>query len=242
MINCYIILWFLYLIEQSISLLFLFINWYVHDIWLLELDLYDKLIQKLTKYTKKIGANWTHGMSFVSLNQINPGLISHWDMITLQETLLSGAWESEWLFPVWCSLINWWSCKILQITPSSQKLVPSSALIYPTYVCSLSTSFTVCVRPAECTTHYCCGLFLWFLCNFVSWPHELTLVVSGRGHQHYILAPSGCHITMSVCQSVAQICLEHSISDLQVDIDFQSNIITIQSEPITLLSWSPYNQ
>ena len=149
---------------------------------------------------------------------------------------MSGAWELEWLFPVWCSLINWWSCKILQITPSSQKLVSSSALVYPTYVCPLSTSFTVCVRPAECTTHYCCGLFLWFLCNFVSWPHELTLVVSGRGHQHYILAPSGCHITMSVCQSVAQICLEHSISDLQIDIDFQSNIITIQWEPITLLS------
>ena len=35
----------------------------------------------------------------------------------------------------------------------SETLVPSSALVYPTYVCSLSTSFTICVRPAECTIH-----------------------------------------------------------------------------------------
>ena len=145
-------------------------------------------------------------MSFVSLNRINPGLISHWDMITLQETLLSGAWELEWLFPVWCSLINWWSCKILQITPKfSETLVPSSALVYPTYVCSLSTSFTVCVRPAECTTHYCCGLFLWFLCNFVSWlPMRLLPLVKVPMVTNIIcLASSGVQgVTMSVCLSV----------------------------------------
>ena len=131
-------------------------------------------------------------------------LLFHWTKLT-QAWLAIGTWS---LYKRHCTVV--WgmrirmavSCLVLtyqlmimqnfaNYSKFSETLVPSSALVYPTYVCSLSTSFTICVRPAECTTHYCCGLFLWFLCNFVSWLNALILVKSTHGHQQWFLAPSG---------------------------------------------------
>ena len=87
--------------------------------------------------------------------------IGHWDMITLQGIVV---WSWEWLLPVCCSLINWWSCKILQITSSSQKLLLGLVQHYPIRLLS-----PIWVSLAECTDCYCCGQFLW-------WPHVLLTI------------------------------------------------------------------
>ena len=119
---------------------------------------FDKILTKLLN-TNDIEANWTHGMmSFISLNHISPSLIFFGTWSLYKALLLSGAWE--WLFPV-CSLINWWSCKILQITSSSQKLVLSWV--------QLSYIHTFCFSNLSKFHHLCppgwmhCPLLLWFV-------------------------------------------------------------------------------
>ena len=111
-------------------------------------------------------------------------LLFHWTKLAQAWLVRYGTWSlykgllsgpREWLLPVYCSLINWWSCKMLQITSSSQKLLLrlSSALSYTLVVSNLS--FTGWMHH----TCYCCGLLLWCLSvsdgSMCSWPSRLYI-------------------------------------------------------------------
>ena len=117
-----------------------------------------KLIQIRTKLIRLELLEHMACLLFHWTKLVQAWLARVWDTGTwsLYKGLLSGPWE--WLLPVCCSLINWWSCKILQITSSSQKLLLGLVQHYPIRLLS-----PIWVSLAECTDCYCCGQFLWFL-------------------------------------------------------------------------------
>ena len=125
-------------------------------------------------------------MPFISLNQISPGLISSgmYGTRSLYNCCLGMRMAASRLLLT----INWWSCKILQITSSSQKLLLGLVQHYPIRLLS-----PIWVSLAECTSYY--TIVVVSSCS-LWWPHVLLTIK-----------------TLYSCNNVSDVCVtasEHS--------------------------------